>query len=166
MSETENMNEMLLMRREKLNELINNGKNPYLIERFDYTHHSNEIKEKFEELDGQKIAVAGRIMSRRGHGKVSFIDLQDSKGKIQIFAKFDAIGEESYNELSLYDLGDIIGVTGEVFKTRAGEISVRAKDILLLSKSLQILPEKFHGLKDQDLRYRQRYDDKGNKRIS
>lgn len=160
MSETEqNLNEMLLMRREKLNELINSGKNPYLIEKFDYTHHSTEIKEDFDELDGQKVAVAGRIMSRRGHGKVSFLDLQDSKGKIQIFVKFDLVGEEIYKELSLYDIGDIIGVNGEVFKTRSGEISVRANNILLLSKSLQILPEKFHGLKDQDLRYRQRYVD-------
>ncbi|MDR7870927.1 MAG: lysine--tRNA ligase [Tissierellaceae bacterium] len=160
MSEIEqSMNEMLLMRREKLNELINNGKNPYLVEKFDYTHHSTEIKDNFDELDGQKVAIAGRIMSRRGHGKVSFIDLQDSTGRIQIFVKFDTVGEETYNELSLYDLGDIIGVHGEVFTTKAGEISVRAEKILLMSKSLQILPEKFHGLKDQDLRYRQRYVD-------
>jgi lysyl-tRNA synthetase class 2 len=155
----ENLNEMLLMRREKLNELIEKGKNPFLIEKFDYTHHSSTIKDNFEELDGQKVAVAGRIMSRRGHGKVSFIDLQDSEGRIQIFAKQDVVGEEAYKELSLYDLGDIIGVKGEVFRTKAGEISVRAEEVLIMSKSLQILPEKFHGLKDQDLRYRQRYVD-------
>ena len=160
MSEIEqNMNEMLLMRREKLKELIEQGKNPFLVEKFDYTHHSKEIKEKFEELEGQKASVAGRIMSRRGHGKVSFMDLQDSEGKIQIFAKLDVLGEETYEVLSLLDIGDIIGVTGEIFKTRAGEISVRAEDMVIMSKSLQILPEKFHGLKDQDLRYRQRYVD-------
>ncbi|NLY46526.1 MAG: lysine--tRNA ligase [Tissierella sp.] len=160
MSEMEqNLNEMLLMRREKLKELMEKGKNPFLIEKFDYTHHSTEIKENFEELEEQKVAVAGRIMSRRGHGKVSFIDLQDSTGRIQIFVKLDGIGEEAYKELSLYDLGDIIGVHGDVFKTKAGEISIRAEKILLMSKSLQILPEKFHGLKDQDLRYRQRYVD-------
>ena len=160
MSETEhNMNEMLLMRREKLKELINKGKDPFLVEKFNYTHHSTEIKDNFEELEEQKVAVAGRIMSRRGHGKVSFIDLQDSTGRIQIFVKLDAVGEEAYKELSLYDIGDIIGISGNVFRTRAGEISVRAEEILLMSKSLQILPEKFHGLKDQDLRYRQRYVD-------
>lgn len=155
----ENLNEMLLMRREKLKELSEKGKNPFLVEKFDYTHHSSTIKDNFEELDGVKVSVAGRIMSRRGHGKVSFIDLQDSTGRIQIFAKQDVIGEEAYKELSLYDLGDIIGVNGEVFKTKAGEISVRAEEIIIMSKSLQILPEKFHGLKDQDLRYRQRYVD-------
>lgn len=160
MSEIEqNLNEMLLMRREKLKELIEKGKNPFLVEKFDYTHHSTEIKENFEQLEEQKVVVAGRIMSRRGHGKVSFIDLQDSTGRIQIFVKLDGIGEDAYKELSLYDIGDIIGVHGDVFKTKAGEISIRAEQILLMSKSLQILPEKFHGLKDQDLRYRQRYVD-------
>lgn len=160
MSGTElNLNEMLLARREKLKALIDKGKNPFLVEKFDYTHHSSTIKEKFEELDGQRVAVAGRVMSRRGHGKVSFIDLQDSEGRIQIFAKQDVLGEEAYKDLSLLDLGDIIGVNGEVFKTKAGEISVRAEEILIMTKSLQILPEKFHGLKDQDTRYRQRYVD-------
>ena len=160
MSEIEqNLNEMLLMRREKLKELIGKGKNPFLVEKFDYTHHSTEIKENFEELEEKKVTVAGRIMSRRGHGKVSFIDLQDSTGRIQLFVKLDGIGEEAYKELSLYDIGDIIGVSGDVFKTKAGEISIRTEKILLMSKSLQILPEKFHGLKDQDLRYRQRYVD-------
>ncbi|MEW8973611.1 MAG: lysine--tRNA ligase [Tissierellaceae bacterium] len=160
MSEIEqNMNEMLMMRREKLQELIDKGKNPFLIENFDYTHHSKEIKDNFEEIEGKKVSVAGRIMSRRGHGKVSFMDLQDSQGKIQIFAKLDVLGEENYKDLSLLDLGDIVGVKGEVFKTKAGEISVRAESMIIMSKSLQILPEKFHGLKDQDLRYRQRYVD-------
>mgnify|MGYP000879194040 FL=1 len=162
MSETDeniNLSEMLLIRRDKLKTLIENGKSPYLIEKFDYTHYSTTIKENFEELEGKEVAVAGRIMSRRGHGKVSFIDIQDSMGRIQIFAKFDALGEEKYNDLSFLDLGDIIGVKGEVFKTKAGEISIRANDILLLSKSLQILPEKWHGLKDTDIRYRQRYTD-------
>lgn len=154
-----NLNEMLMMRREKLKELVEKGKNPFLVEKFDYTHHSSTIKDNFEELDGQKVAVAGRIMSRRGHGKVSFIDLQDAKGRIQIFVKQDVIGEDTYNDLGLLDLGDIIGINGDVFRTQAGEISIRAEELLLMTKSLQILPEKFHGLKDQDLRYRQRYVD-------
>ncbi|HSH35439.1 lysine--tRNA ligase [Schnuerera sp.] len=155
----ENINEMLMIRREKLKELIEMGENPFLIEKYEYTHHSMSIKDNFEELENGKVSVAGRIMSRRGHGKVSFMDLQDSKGKIQIFVKMDLIGEEAYNKLNLLDLGDIVGVKGEVFKTRSGEISIRAKEMVLLTKSLQILPEKFHGLKDQDLRYRQRYVD-------
>lgn len=154
-----NLNEMLMIRREKLKTLMDNGKNPYLIEKFDYTHYSTAIKRNFEELEGQSVAVAGRIMSRRGHGKVSFIDLQDSEGRVQIFIKLDSIGEEGYKDLAFLDLGDIIGVNGEVFKTQAGEISIRANKVLLLTKSLQILPEKFHGLKDQDIRYRQRYVD-------
>lgn len=154
-----NLNEMLMMRREKLKTLMDSGKNPYLIEKFDYTHYSTAIKNNFEELEGQPVAVAGRIMSRRGHGKVSFIDLQDSEGRIQIFVKLDSVGEEGYKDLAFLDLGDIIGVNGEVFKTQAGEISVRANKVLLLTKSLQTLPEKFHGLKDQDIRYRQRYVD-------
>ena len=160
MGETElNLNEMLMMRREKLKELIEKGKNPFLVEKFDYTHHSSTIKDKFEELEGKKVSVAGRVMSRRGHGKVSFIDLQDSEGRIQIFAKQDALGEEEYKDLNLMDLGDIIGVKGEVFRTNTGEISIRAEEVVIMTKSLQILPEKFHGLKDQDLRYRQRYVD-------
>src|SRR5699024_4609115 len=115
--------------------------------------------ENFEELEEKAVSIAGRMMSRRGHGKISFIDIQDGEGKIQIFAQMNSLGKEAYNELKDYDLGDIIGVKGEVFRTKAGEISVRAKEIALLTKSLQILPEKFHGLKDPDLRYRQRYVD-------
>ena len=148
-----------MVRREKLNTLMESGKNPFLVEKFDYTHHSTTIKDEFEKLEGQQVAIAGRIMGRRGHGKVSFIDLQDSEGRIQVFVKQDNIGEEAYKDLALLDLGDIIGVTGEVFRTNAGEVSVRAEEILLMTKSLQILPEKFHGLKDQDTRYRQRYVD-------
>ncbi len=160
MGDTElNLNEMLLMRREKLNELIEKGKDPFLVEKYDYTHHSGTIKENFENLEGEKVSVAGRVMFRRGHGKVSFIDLQDSVGRIQAFVKLDNIGEDNYNDLSLLDIGDIIGVEGEVFKTKTGEVSIRATDLVIMSKSLQILPEKFHGLKDQDLRYRQRYVD-------
>ncbi|MCF6462289.1 MULTISPECIES: lysine--tRNA ligase [Bacillota] len=155
----DNINEMLKIRRDKLKELIQMGENPFLIEKYDYTHHSSTIKDNFDELEEETVSVAGRIMSRRGHGKVSFMDLQDSKGRIQIFIKMDAVGEETYKKLNLLDLGDIIGVKGEVFKTKTGEISIRAKEITLLTKSLQILPEKFHGLKDQDLRYRQRYVD-------
>ncbi|TJX15559.1 lysine--tRNA ligase [Tissierella creatinini] len=160
MSGTEiNLNEMLMIRREKLKTLIDNGKNPYLIEKFDFTHHSETIKANFEEMEEQEVVVTGRIMSRRGHGKVSFIDIQDSEGRIQVFAKLDSLGEEAYKDLSLLDLGDIIGVNGHVFKTKAGEISIRAEKITLLTKSLQILPEKWHGLKDTDIRYRQRYTD-------
>lgn len=160
MSGTENnLNEMLQIRREKLNQLMETGKNPFLIEKFDYTHHSTTIKDNYEELEGAKVAVAGRVMSRRGHGKISFIDIQDSEGRIQIFAKQDLLGEEEYKDLSYLDIGDIIGVHGEVFVTKAGEISIRAEKISLLTKSLQILPEKWHGLKDQDIRYRQRYVD-------
>lgn len=155
----ENINDMLKIRREKLKQLIEMGENPFLIEKYDYTHHSKTIKDNFDQLEEETVSVAGRIMSRRGHGKVCFMDLQDSKGRIQIFAKMDVLGEEAYNKLNLLDLGDIIGVKGEVFKTKTGEISIRARELTILTKSLQILPEKFHGLKDQDLRYRQRYVD-------
>ncbi len=155
----QNLNEMLLIRRDKLSKLMEKGKNPFLVEKFDFTHYSTQIKDDFDQLEGQDVAVAGRIMTRRGHGKVSFIDIQDSKGRIQIFVKQDVIGEEEYDDLSFLDLGDIIGVNGKVFKTKTGEISIRAEKLLLMTKSLQILPEKFHGLKDQDLRYRQRYVD-------
>ncbi|WP_409229406.1 lysine--tRNA ligase [Gudongella sp. SC589] len=155
----QSLNEMLQIRREKLAKLIEKGKNPFLIEKYDYSHYSTQIKENFQDLEGKEVSVAGRIMSRRGHGKVSFIDLQDSEGRIQVFAKQDLIGEEEYEDLSYLDLGDIIGAKGTIFKTKTGEISVRATEIVLLTKSLQILPEKFHGLKDQDLRYRQRYVD-------
>lgn len=155
----QNLNEMLKIRREKLTKLMESGKNPYLIEKYDYTHHSDEIKDKYDELEGKRVSVAGRLMSRRGHGKVTFFDLQDSNGKIQLFAKKDVLGEEGYEDLEFLDIGDIIGAEGIVFKTQTGEVSIRTEKITLLSKSLQILPEKFHGLKDQELRYRQRYVD-------
>ncbi|NMA58207.1 lysine--tRNA ligase, partial [Clostridium cochlearium] len=124
-----------------------------------YTHHSSTIKENFEELEEKTVSVAGRIISRRGHGKVSFMDLQDSTGKIQLFAQMNTLGKEAYEKLRLLDIGDIVGAKGEVFRTKTGEVSIRVKELTLLTKSLQILPEKFHGLKDQDLRYRQRYVD-------
>ena len=155
----ENLNEMLMMRREKLQELIDKGENPYEVENYDVTHHAKDIVENFEEVEDKTVKVAGRIMSRRGHGKVSFMDLQDSTGRVQLFARLNTMGEEAFEKLSYLDLGDIVGVEGEVFKTKTGEISIRAMEIKMLSKSLQILPEKFHGLKDQDLRYRQRYVD-------
>ncbi|HLR36321.1 MAG TPA: lysine--tRNA ligase [Tissierellales bacterium] len=160
MPETEEKtNEMLVLKREKLEDLKERGEDPFLIEKYEHTHNSATIKENFEELEEKAVSIAGRMMSRRGHGKISFIDIQDGEGKIQIFAQMNSLGKEAYNELKDYDLGDIIGVKGEVFRTKAGEISVRAKEIALLTKSLQILPEKFHGLKDPDLRYRQRYVD-------
>lgn len=160
MAETEeNLNEMLMIRREKLKKLEENGEDPFLVEKYDYTHHSRTIMDEFEELEEKTVSVAGRIMSRRGHGKVSFMDLQDSEGRVQLFVKMNNIGEEAYEKLNLLDIGDIVGVTGEVFKTNSGEISIRVMELSLLTKSLQVLPEKFHGLKDQDLRYRQRYVD-------
>lgn len=155
----ENLNEMLMIRREKLKELMEAEENPFLIEKYETTYRSTVIKDKFEELEEEMVSVAGRVMSKRGHGKASFIDLQDSKGRIQVFIKMNVVGEETYEKIGTLDIGDIIGIKGEVFKTRTGEISIRAKEVSLLTKSLQILPEKFHGLKDQDLRYRQRYVD-------
>lgn len=159
MSDIENLNELRLIRREKLSNLVNEGKDPFKIEKYEITHKSGFIKENYEEMEGKSVSCAGRIMSKRGQGKVGFYDLQDSEGRIQIFVKEDAIGSENYEDLKTYDIGDIIGVKGEIFKTKMGEISIRASKIDLLSKSLQILPEKYHGLKDPDLRYRQRYVD-------
>lgn len=155
----ENLNEMLQIRREKLKKLQEEGKDPFKIEKYDPTHHSLEIKENIETLEGKEVAIAGRIMSKRGHGKASFIDIQDQEGRIQCYVRLDGIGEESYEDFKTYDLGDILGIKGEVFITKMGETSIKAKEVVLLSKSLQILPEKFHGLKDIDLRYRQRYVD-------
>ena len=155
----ENLNEMLQIRRQKLKELQDQGKNPFLIEKFNPDHHTIDITDNFEEFEGKEVTVAGRVMSKRGHGKISFMDIQDMKGRIQILSKIDELGEEAYKIISYLDMGDIIGVEGEVFKTQSGEISIKAKKLTLLSKSLQILPEKWHGLKDPDLRYRQRYVD-------
>lgn len=153
-----NLNEILMLRRERLKELMDEGKNPFLIENYDVKNKSSDIKENFEELEETETSVAGRVMSKRGHGKISFLDIQDSQGRIQIFARKDAL-EDSYEDVKKLDIGDIVGVKGTIFKTKAGEISIRASEVTLLSKSLQILPEKFHGLKDVDLRYRQRYVD-------
>ncbi|WP_138160149.1 lysine--tRNA ligase [Peptoniphilus catoniae] len=157
-SEEKNLNEMLLLRRQRLKELREEGKDPFKISKYNVSDYSQDIKDKFEEYNGKKVSVAGRIMSKRRHGKIAFLDLQDKLGRIQIFARKDVL-LEGYEDVKSYDIGDIIGVEGEVFKTEAGEITVRAESTLLLSKSLQILPEKFHGLKDPDLRYRQRYVD-------
>ena len=149
---------MLLLKRQKLEELKNEGKDPFVHETYDVTAHSVGIKEEFNEADEREVSIAGRIMSKRRHGKICFLDLRDSEGSIQVFARKDVL-EEKYEDVKGIDIGDIVGVKGIVFKTEAGEITVRATDISLLSKSLQILPEKFHGLKDPDLRYRQRYVD-------
>lgn len=153
-----NLNEMLEVRRQKLDDLIKENRNPYEIEKYEVQNYSSEIRENFEEMNEKETSMAGRIMSKRGHGKIMFMDLQDSKGKIQILAKKDLLGED-YSYVKKLDIGDIIGVKGNIFKTEAGEITVRATEIKLLCKSLQILPEKFHGLTDIDLRYRQRYVD-------
>ena len=152
------LNEMLKIRREKLAKLQEMGKDPFKIEKYDMTHHSNDIKDNFEELEGKTVSIAGRMMSKRIQGKASFINIQDQNGKIQCYVREDRIGED-YSLFVTYDIGDIIGIKGEVFKTQKGEISVKANEVILLSKSLQILPEKFHGLKDPDLRFRQRYVD-------
>lgn len=152
------LNEMLKIRREKLAKLQEMGKDPFKVEKYNLTHHSIDIKENFEELEGKTVSIAGRMMSKRIQGKASFINIQDQEGRIQCYVREDRIGED-YSLFVTYDIGDIIGITGEVFRTQKGEISVKANEVILLSKSLQILPEKFHGLKDQDLRFRQRYVD-------
>lgn len=152
------LNEIMLIRRQKLDELREIGINPFG-ERYERTHYTNQIIENFEKLEGQKVSIAGRIMSKRGHGKASFADIQDGKGKIQIYVKVDNIGKKNYEIYRKLDIGDIIGVKGEVFKTRMGEISISVESFVLLSKSLRPLPEKWHGLKDVELRYRQRYVD-------
>lgn len=155
----QDLNELLKVRRQKLAELKENGKDPFQIMKYDVTNHSADIVADFENLEGKSVSIAGRVMSKRIMGKASFINVQDIKGRIQSYIKRDVIGEESYTEFKKYDIGDIVGITGEVFKTNAGEVSVKAESIILLTKSLQILPEKFHGLKDTDTRYRQRYID-------
>lgn len=155
----ENLNEILLVRRQKLKELQQSGKDPFKIVKYDVTHRSNEIIENFDEMDGKRVSAAGRIMSKRGMGKASFCDIQDRGGKIQIYVRIDDLGTEAYEEFKKYDIGDIVGVEGVVFRTHKGEISIRAEKITMLAKSLKPLPEKWHGLKDVDLRYRQRYLD-------
>ena len=159
MAETGNVNELLQIRRDKLKELQDAGKNPFVITKYDVTHHSAEIKDDFDKLDGQEVCIAGRMMSKRVMGKASFCHIQDLKGTIQCYVARDFIGEESYKDFKKMDIGDIIGLKGNVFKTKTGEISVHAVELVLLSKSLQILPEKYHGLTNTDLRYRQRYVD-------
>ena len=147
------------VRREKLAALQAEGKDPFQITRFAWDHTSAQIKENFDALEGQSVKVAGRLMSKRGMGKVSFCDLQDRDGRIQLYARQDEMDEAVYKQFKKYDIGDIVGVDGEVFRTQRGEMSVRAKNITLLSKSLLPLPEKFHGLTNTELRYRQRYVD-------
>ncbi len=157
--EGQELNELLQIRRTKLEELQNKGKDPFEITQFEVTHKSEDILEKFDEYEGSQVKVAGRIMTKRLMGKASFCHIQDRDGQIQCYVRKDTIGEQDYEEFKHYDLGDIVGIVGDVFKTQKGEISVKAKKVVLLSKSLQILPEKFHGLKDTDTRYRQRYID-------
>lgn len=155
----QDLNELLKIRREKLVELQEKGRNPFELTKFNVDYHSNDIIDNFEELEGKEVSIAGRIMTKRVMGKASFCHVADRNGQIQSYVRKDAIGEEDYAEFKHYDLGDIVGIKGEVFRTQKGEISVKAHEVTLLSKSLQILPEKFHGLKDTDTRYRQRYLD-------
>ena len=155
----QDLNQLRKVRREKLAELQQNGKDPFVITKYDQTHHSQEIKDNFEELEGKHVSIAGRMMSKRVMGKASFCNVQDLKGNIQSYVARDSIGEENYKEFKKLDVGDVIGIEGEVFKTKTGEMSIHASHVTLLSKSLQILPEKFHGLTNTDTRYRQRYVD-------
>ena len=155
----QDINQLLKVRREKLANLQEAGKNPFEIMKFDVTHHSADIREKFEELEGSTVKIAGRIMSKRVMGKASFCNIQDLKGNMQSYVARDSIGEEVYADFKKFDVGDIVGITGEVFRTKTEEISIHASSVLLLTKSLQILPEKYHGLTNTDIRYRQRYVD-------
>ena len=155
----QDLNQLLKVRREKLADLQANEKDPFKIVKFDVTHHSQEVKDSFEELEGKTVVIAGRMMSKRVMGKASFCHVQDLQGTIQSYVARDSIGEESYKDFKKLDVGDIIGIKGEVFKTKTGETSIHASEVTLLSKSLQVLPEKFHGLTNTDLRYRQRYVD-------
>ena len=155
----QDINQLLKVRHDKLAELQQAGKDPFRITKFDVTHHSMDMKENYDALEGQAVTAAGRMMFKRVMGKASFCNIQDLKGNIQVYVARDSIGEDSYKDFKKYDVGDILGITGEVFKTKTGEISIHASSVTLLSKSLQILPEKFHGLTDTDTRYRQRYVD-------
>ena len=157
--EEPSLSELLQVRRDKLAALREQGQDPFVITRFDVTHHSDEIKERFEEMEGQGVRLAGRLMSKRGMGKAVFSDLQDGAGRIQLYVRIDDVGEEALATFKKYDIGDIVGVEGEVFRTKRGEISIKAKTVTLLSKSLLPLPEKFHGLTDVETRCRQRYVD-------
>ena len=155
----QDLNQLRKVRREKLAELQQNGRDPFVITKYDQTHHSREIKDNFDELEGKQVSIAGRMMSKRVMGKASFCNVQDLEGNIQSYVARDSIGEENYKEFKKLDVGDVIGIEGEVFKTKTGEMSIHASHVTLLSKSLQILPEKFHGLTNTDTRYRQRYVD-------
>ena len=155
----QDLNQLRKVRREKLAELQQNGKDPFVITKYDQTHHSQEIKDHFDELEGKTVSIAGRMMSKRVMGKASFCNVQDLKGNIQSYVARDSVGEENYKEFKKLDVGDVIGIEGEVFRTKTGEMSIHASRVTLLSKSLQILPEKFHGLTNTDIRYRQRYVD-------
>ena len=155
----QDLNELLRVRREKLAQLQADGKDPFQITKYDVTHHSTEIKDNFDEMEGKTVRIAGRVMSKRVMGKASFCNVQDLKGNIQSYVARDSIGEAPYADFKKFDVGDIVGIEGEVFKTKTGEISVHATSVTLLSKSLQVLPEKYHGLTNTDIRYRQRYTD-------
>jgi len=157
--EMEDLNEILKVRRQKLIDLQQSGKDPFAVVKYDVSHNTKEIIDNFDKMEGSFVSIAGRLMSKRGMGKASFCDVLDKEGKIQIYVKIDEIGQESYEEFKKYDIGDFVGVKGEVFKTHKGEISIKVKSIIMLAKSLKPLPEKWHGLKDTDLRYRQRYLD-------
>ena len=158
-AQEQDLNQLLKVRREKLAELQENGKDPFQITKYDVTHHSMEVKDAFEELEGKSVSLAGRMMSKRVMGKASFCSIQDLQGSIQSYVARDNIGEDHYKDFKKMDIGDIVGIKGEVFKTKTGEISIHATEVTLLSKSLKPLPEKFHGLTNTDLRYRQRYVD-------
>ena len=158
-TQQQDLGELLRIRREKLKALQDEGRDPFQITKFDVTHHTQDIKDNFDAMEGSAVSVAGRLMSKRGMGKVSFCDLQDKTGRIQIYARKDEMDAVTYDRFKKYDIGDIVGVKGEVFRTQRGEMSVRAREITLLSKSLRPLPEKFHGLTDKEIRYRQRYVD-------
>ncbi len=158
-NQQQDINQLLKVRREKLAALQEAGKDPFQITKFDVTHHSQEVKDHFDTLEGTSVTIAGRMMFKRVMGKASFCNIQDLKGDIQCYVARDSIGEESYTDFKKYDVGDILGIRGEVFRTKTGEKSIHAASVTLLSKSLQILPEKYHGLTDTDTRYRQRYVD-------
>ena len=155
----QDINQLIKVRRDKLKELQENGKDPFQITKYDVTNHSTDIKDDFDAFEGKEVSIAGRMMFKRVMGKASFCNVQDLKGSIQAYVARDEIGEDSYKDFKKYDIGDILGIKGKVFKTKTGEISIHASEVTLLSKSLQILPEKFHGLTDTDTRYRQRYVD-------
>ncbi|MBC2576680.1 lysine--tRNA ligase [Peptostreptococcus canis] len=158
-NQVENLSEVLMVRREKLKNLQEMGEDPFKISKYNVTHHSDEIKNNYDKLEGKHVSIAGRIMSKRIMGKASFMHLQDQNGRIQVYVKRDDVGVDDYKKFKTFDMGDIVGVEGFVFKTKTEEVSIHAEKILLMSKSLQVLPEKYHGLKDVDLRYRQRYVD-------